>query len=173
MIKWLHFRLPNFGRDPKYFILTSLPLSNRYNSSKKAVTKSTSPSCIWSSENCIPLKSPFRNCMWFPTHASLQRAILNKFAKCLQELVPTPQNMLKSDLGPSSTLYLTKTPPYIFSHIHSEGFATSLEHQPPPKLSYLVFTTDLYKASLSIAYRHNHFPRRALLNWIRLLTPNH
>jgi hypothetical protein len=108
MIKWLHFKLPNFGRDPKYFILTSLPLSNRYNSSKKAETKSTSPSCIWSSENCIPLKSPFRNCMWFATHASLQRAILNKFAKCLQKLVPTPQIMLKSNLGPSSTSYLTK-----------------------------------------------------------------
>jgi hypothetical protein len=40
---------------------------------------------------------------------------------------------------------------------------TSFEQQPPLVLSYLASIIDLHKASLSIAYCHNHFPKKNLI----------
>jgi hypothetical protein len=85
--------------------------------------------------------------------------------------------MPKLHFGPISNLISNKfresfPPPHKFPRSHSKGPQTSLEHQLPLKLSYLISTTDLQKASLSVVYHHNHFLRRARLNWIRFLTHN-
>jgi hypothetical protein len=42
-----------------------------------------------------------------------------------------------------------------------KGPSTSLEHQHPLIVSYFASTTKHHKASLSVAYNHNHLPNSA------------
>jgi len=49
---------------------------------------------------------------------------------------------------------------------------TSLVHQPPLILLYLISTTFLQRASLFKANLHSHLPIKALINLIIFITPN-
>jgi hypothetical protein len=96
----------------------------------------------------------------------------------LQRTILTPHIMPKTNLWPIPHLKSNKFrklfPPLLicFQTPTPNVYVTSLEHQPPNMLSYLVSITNLHNASLSIAYRHSHFPKKAWLNWIKFLTPN-
>jgi hypothetical protein len=49
---------------------------------------------------------------------------------------------------------------------------TSLELRPPHELPHLKSTTTLHRTSLSIAWRHNHFLKRARLKMSKFWIPN-
>jgi hypothetical protein len=78
-------------------------------------------------------------------------------------MIPAPQIMPKLDLRPIFLLIFDKSrihsPPLLmFFHSPTLKGPTSLENHPPLILSYLISSTDIYNASLSMAKYHNGFP---------------
>jgi hypothetical protein len=135
----------------------------------------SSPSCLNLIEN---KRSKKENSTWSATHISLHLAVPNNSGKVsFRGWSPRYKSCQNLIINPSPTSYLTNWekalhPLLIYFHTPTpNGPTTSLEHQPLLVLSYLVSTTNLHQASLSVANCHNHFPRGARLNLTRFLTP--
>lgn len=107
-----------------------------------------------------------------------ERAMNNCGKRNFKGSSPHYTSFQNNTLEPSPTSYrtwCTKPTHPLLIHCHtptSWGPPTSLEHQSPLILPYLMSTNFLHNACISIANLHNHLASKAQLNWSMFLTPN-
>ena len=136
--------------------------------------ESNSQSCTFLEKRISQWRIPFGKDIISSTEGSLSPEIANNSGKApFKDLSPHQQSCQNLTLFPSPTTKaqcwkkLSQPRLINFQTLTPYGPLPNSEHQPPHKLPYFASTTNLHKASLSEPYRHNHFPRRAVLKLLK------
>jgi hypothetical protein len=163
MHPWIHIQY--IQKAPKR---AENPSLMEYNKVKKKVKMSTSQSCAARINLTSHWKDPLSRINWAATNELLSQAMSYKPGKAsLRGISPhhtSSQNLILDPLPKINLVWLlNKLHPFLMFFHNPTTWDPwgSKEHQPAHVEPYFASTTDLHRASLSCAKRHNHFPNKA------------
>jgi hypothetical protein len=149
-----------------------------YNKIKKEVKTSTSQSCVTRINQTSHWKDPLPTIKWAATNEFLSQAMSYKPGKAsLRGISPhhtSFQNLFLDPLPKINLVWLlNKLHPFLmFFHSPTPwdpwGYK---EHQLAHEEPYFASTSNLHRASLWCAKRHNHFPNKDWLKILKFLMP--